>query len=222
MNTYFEGIYIPTIVFIVYGIIEILKLTISNESKIKSYYPIIAGGVGMILGIIGFVCDPMLLGTENVLISAGVGMISGLSATGTNQLVKKIVGVVSLRNFVEPVNESVDSEDINDHDKIIDNYYRDYDCSGDGVEDYCYCTYCEDYYSDEKTISENHCAHLDDGNVKASDDEVCLYKCNDTTCANAEGEKDKLNIRDTSEKNNGKKEKSFEYYSDNEYKNELI
>lgn len=101
MNTYFEGIYIPAIVFIVYGLIEILKLTFADGSKIKSYYPLISGGIGMILGIIGYICDPVLVGTENVLLAAGVGMVSGLSATGTNQLVKKMVNVISLQNVVK-------------------------------------------------------------------------------------------------------------------------
>lgn len=175
-------------------------------------------------------CDEVLWHSSNESVAgvnSAIGYIYGLSpgtariyATATDGSGASDYLVVTVTSGNSTV--YVNSEDINDHDKIIDNYYRDYDCSGEGVEDYCYCTYCEDYYSDEKTISENHCAHLDDGNVKALDDEVCLYKCNDTTCANAEGEKDKLNIRDTSEKNNGKKEKSFEYYSDNEYKNELI
>ena len=76
---------IPTIMVISYLITEIFKLF----SK-KKYLPVVAGVSGLILGIISFYLVPELIGNTNLLTSIAIGIVSGLAATGSNQILKQI------------------------------------------------------------------------------------------------------------------------------------
>lgn len=84
-----ETIIIPMIVSIVYGLIEIIKLSFPSD-KINSLLPAISAGIGIILGIIAYFSIPSLLTNLNILQAIFMGMCSGLSATGSNQLIKQI------------------------------------------------------------------------------------------------------------------------------------
>ena len=76
---------IPTIMVISYLITEIFKLFIK-----KKYLPVVAGVSGLILGIISFYLVPELIGNTNLLTSIAIGIVSGLAATGSNQILKQI------------------------------------------------------------------------------------------------------------------------------------
>lgn len=76
---------IPTIIVISYLITEIFKLFIK-----KKYLPVVAGVSGLILGIISFYLVPELIGNTNLLTSIAIGIVSGLAATGSNQILKQI------------------------------------------------------------------------------------------------------------------------------------
>lgn len=76
---------IPTIMVISYLITEIFKLFIK-----KKYLPVVAGISGLILGIISFYLVPELIGNTNLLTSIAIGIVSGLAATGSNQILKQI------------------------------------------------------------------------------------------------------------------------------------
>lgn len=76
---------IPTIMVISYLITEIFKLFIK-----KKYLPVVAGASGLILGIISFYLVPELIGNTNLLTSIAIGIVSGLAATGSNQILKQI------------------------------------------------------------------------------------------------------------------------------------
>lgn len=75
---------IPTIMVISYLITEIFKLFIK-----KKYLPVVAGASGLILGIISFYLVPELIGNTNLLTSIAIGIVSGLAATGSNQILKQ-------------------------------------------------------------------------------------------------------------------------------------
>ena len=76
---------IPTIMVISYLITEIFKLFIKEK-----YLPVVAGVSGLILGIISFYLVPELIGNTNLLTSIAIGIVSGLAATGSNQILKQI------------------------------------------------------------------------------------------------------------------------------------
>ena len=76
---------IPTIMVISYLITEIFKVFIKEK-----YLPVVAGVSGLILGIISFYLVPELIGNTNLLTSIAIGIVSGLAATGSNQILKQI------------------------------------------------------------------------------------------------------------------------------------
>lgn len=91
MSTFSEIITIPAIAAIVYTIIDIVKTACGGDEKFKRFIPLIAAVLGAICGVIAFFFVPGVLETQNLLVAIVLGAASGLSATGTNQVVKQLV-----------------------------------------------------------------------------------------------------------------------------------
>ena len=91
MSTFSEIITIPAIAAIVYTIIDIVKTACGGDEKFKRFIPLIAAVLGAICGVIAFFFVPGVLETQNLLVAIVLGAASGLSATGTNQVVKHLV-----------------------------------------------------------------------------------------------------------------------------------
>lgn len=75
---------IPSIVIICYLAAEFVKATNLNSKCI----PIVCGLLGSILGIVGMFVVPNFPATD-VLTALALGIVSGLSATGVNQIYKQ-------------------------------------------------------------------------------------------------------------------------------------
>lgn len=56
----------------------------------KKFIPIIAGTLGAILGIVGYLTHMPDFPAQDVLTAIAVGIVSGLSATGVNQIGKQL------------------------------------------------------------------------------------------------------------------------------------
>lgn len=80
---------IPVIVIICYVIGELIKVVFKN--KINKYIPIIVTTIGGILGVLIYLTNrELLMGIDNIYSSIVIGLISGSSSTGTNELIKKV------------------------------------------------------------------------------------------------------------------------------------
>jgi hypothetical protein len=82
---------VPAIAAIVYTIIDIVKTAAGGEEKFKRFIPLTAAVLGAVIGAVAFYCVPGVVNTTNVLTEIVIGAVSGLSATGTNQIVKQLV-----------------------------------------------------------------------------------------------------------------------------------
>lgn len=80
-----EQIGIPAIVVISYMITETFKMFIN-----KKYLPIIAGISGGVLGVLSYVLKIDIIPADDVITALATGIISGLAATGSNQIIKQI------------------------------------------------------------------------------------------------------------------------------------
>ena len=80
-----ELIVIPTVTVICYLTSEIFKLFVK-----KKYIPVISGLAGAILGVIAYYLTPTLIENTNILTAVSIGIVSGLAATGSNQVFKQI------------------------------------------------------------------------------------------------------------------------------------
>ena len=80
-----ELIGIPAIVVISYMITETFKMFIN-----KKYLPIVAGISGGMLGVLSFVLQIDIMPATDIISALAIGIISGLAATGSNQIIKQI------------------------------------------------------------------------------------------------------------------------------------
>ena len=82
---------IPIIVIICYIIGEFYKFLFKNKQELYKLIPIVLACFGGLLGILIFLTNPeMLLNVSNAWTALGIGIVSGVSSTGTNQIIKQI------------------------------------------------------------------------------------------------------------------------------------
>ena len=79
------------IVIITYLVGELYKNIFINKKELYRFIPIIVTILGGIMGVIMYMVIP-IENIENVFEALYVGLISGASSTGTNQIIKQIKG----------------------------------------------------------------------------------------------------------------------------------
>ena len=83
---------IPIIVLICYMIGEIYKVLLKNNQEMYRLIPILVASIGGVLGVlIYFTAPEMIFNVDNLWIALGIGITSGFSATGTNQVIKQLI-----------------------------------------------------------------------------------------------------------------------------------
>ena len=81
---------IPMIVVCCYMIGEIYKVLFKNKQETYKLIPVLVSITGGLLGIFIYLTNKeMILNASNIWIALGIGIVSGASATGTNQIVKQ-------------------------------------------------------------------------------------------------------------------------------------
>ena len=83
-----EFVAFPAIVVICY-LIGLGCKTFGNESTDK-FIPLICGVMGAILGVVMYATIPNFIPADNWAVAVAIGIVSGLSATGANQLIKQL------------------------------------------------------------------------------------------------------------------------------------
>ena len=82
---------VPIIVVCCYIIGEIYKVLFKNKQEAYKLIPVLMAITGGLFGIIIFLTNPeIMLDAENIWIALGIGIVSGVSATGTNQIIKQL------------------------------------------------------------------------------------------------------------------------------------
>ena len=82
---------VPIIVLCSYIVGEIYKVIFKRKKEAYKLIPILVAIVGGVLGVLIYLTSPeMIFNVDNLWIALGIGIISGFSATGTNQVVKQL------------------------------------------------------------------------------------------------------------------------------------
>ena len=82
---------VPIIVVCCYIIGEIYKVLFKNKQEAYKLIPILVAILGGSLGVFIYFTNPeMVLNADNVWVALGVGIVSGASSTGTNQIIKQL------------------------------------------------------------------------------------------------------------------------------------
>lgn len=95
MDAFTEITTIPALAAIVYTIIDIAKTAMGGDEKFRHFIPLIACVLGAICGVVAFYFVPGVMDTQNLLVAIVLGAASGLSATGTNQVVKQLTNTTA-------------------------------------------------------------------------------------------------------------------------------
>jgi hypothetical protein len=90
MESYLELISVPAIAAVVYWVINLIKYTVGENEKFKRFIPLIATALGVVFGVVCYYAIPSIIPAQNVLVAIVVGAASGLTATGTNQIIKQL------------------------------------------------------------------------------------------------------------------------------------
>lgn len=90
MEQYLEMISVPVITIVVYWVLAIIKSALNNNEKFNRFIPLIACVMGVGCGVIAFYAIPSFIPAQNVVVAIVIGGASGLSATGTNQIIKQL------------------------------------------------------------------------------------------------------------------------------------
>lgn len=82
---------VPIIVVCCYIIGEIYKVLFKNKQEAYKLIPVLVSITGGLLGIFIYLTNKeMILNASNIWIALGIGIVSGASSTGTNQIVKQL------------------------------------------------------------------------------------------------------------------------------------
>lgn len=86
----------PVICIICYILISLIKRTaVKNE-----WLPLISGGVGALLALVAALAFPQLMPEGELLASVIGGILSGLAATGGNQILKQATKLICDRHGI--------------------------------------------------------------------------------------------------------------------------
>ena len=90
MEQYLNLISVPAIAAIVYWVINIIKHAVGENEKFKKFIPLIAAALGVVCVIICYYTVPSIIPAPNIVVAIVIGGASGLTATGTNQIIKQL------------------------------------------------------------------------------------------------------------------------------------
>lgn len=87
-----EYMCVPSIALICYIIAELFKIILKKNTKAYKGIPILVGAFGGIIGGALYLVDENIISiAPNVLVAIEVGIVSGLSSTGSHQVIKQFL-----------------------------------------------------------------------------------------------------------------------------------
>ena len=90
MDNLLQIVSVPVIAALVYGALAGYKIIVNGKEKWVRVIPVVAGLLGVILGVAAFYAAPDIVAADNVFTAILIGGASGLAATGTNQIWKQL------------------------------------------------------------------------------------------------------------------------------------
>ncbi len=90
MEAYLELVSVPAIAAVVYWIMATLRYALKGKKAFKRWIPLLSMILGAVFGVVAFYAVPETVPAQNVVVALVLGGVSGLTATGTHQMVKQI------------------------------------------------------------------------------------------------------------------------------------
>lgn len=80
---------VPAIMGVVYAVVAAITKATGENEKFKRFIPLTAMGIGCLIGLLAYYFMPNMIVAENAVASMVVGGMSGLAATGGDQIIKQ-------------------------------------------------------------------------------------------------------------------------------------
>ena len=112
MEGYLELISVPAIAVVVFAVMSAVKFAIGN-GKFDRFVPLLSLLFGALCGVICFYSLPCIIPADNVVVALVIGGASGLTATGTHQMVKQLGN----KNNEQTTDKSEENSSENTQDK---------------------------------------------------------------------------------------------------------
>ncbi len=81
---------VPIIIVCCYMIGEIYKVVFKNKKEYYKLIPILVSITGGVIGMVIYYTNPeMIMDVENIWVALEIGIVSGASSTGANQIIKQ-------------------------------------------------------------------------------------------------------------------------------------
>ena len=110
MEQYYELISVPAIATIVYWTIYAIRCAV-NSDKFNRFVPLISGLLGAVCGVVCFYAIPSIMPASNVWSALIIGAASGLTATGTHQIVKQLSAGSDAKADEKPAKDSPENSE---------------------------------------------------------------------------------------------------------------
>ena len=94
---------IPAIALILYCIAELLKATCFKSDSMRAILPVTCALLGAVICVVLYLVHPGAIPGEDILTAAAEGIVSGLTATGANQVYWQLKKNVKEANSDEEV-----------------------------------------------------------------------------------------------------------------------
>ena len=89
MESYLELISVPAIATFVFVVMSLIKYAVNN-AKFDRFVPLLSALLGAVSGVVCYFALPCIISANNVVVALVLGGASGLTATGTHQMVKQL------------------------------------------------------------------------------------------------------------------------------------
>ena len=83
------------IVIVCYLLAEAIKIIFNKSEKVKALLPILIAFVGGLTGMLIFGTSPEIMNASNLVEAFIIGIFSGLSSTGSNQIYKQLKSLIT-------------------------------------------------------------------------------------------------------------------------------
>lgn len=90
MEGYLNLISVPAIAAVVYFTVAVINYAVGKNEKFKRFIPLISAAFGIVCGVVCFYVIPSIIPADNVVTAIVIGAASGLTATGTHQIIKQL------------------------------------------------------------------------------------------------------------------------------------
>jgi len=92
---------IPAVALVLYCVAELLKVTVLKTDSQRTVIPVVCALLGAVICGVLYLVQPGLIPGDDILTAIAEGIVSGLTATGANQVYRQIKNNVNSANSEE-------------------------------------------------------------------------------------------------------------------------